>query len=286
MSLSPAWSEVFAADRLEPVQALPLPVSISKDWAFGDSRGAGVTVAVVDSGIDAGHPLVGGVDAYAAFTLDDSAPDGVRIDDDPHADVVGHGTACAGIIRSISPDVRLLSVRVLGERLSGRSAVFAAGLRWALAAGVDVISCSLSTSRQDNAAVFHDIADKAAHSGVVIVCAVNNVAGPSIPATFSSVVSVAARDGLDPWSWDANPRPPVDFGAPGIGVEVAWRDSGTVVTTGNSFAAPHITGHVARLLSHHPGLTVYEVKTVLRACASNARTPVASLRPGPSSNVS
>ncbi|HMC71605.1 MAG TPA: S8 family serine peptidase, partial [Mycobacteriales bacterium] len=165
-------------------------------------------------------------------------------------------------------------------------AVFAAGLRWALAAGVDVISCSLSTSRQENAAAFHDIADEAAHAGVVIVCAVNNVAGPSIPATFSSVISVAAHDGRDPWSWDANPRPPVDFGAPGIGIEVAWRGAGTVVTTGNSFAAPHITGHVARLLAQHPGLAAYEVKTVLRACASNARTPVASLRPGSSSNVS
>src|SRR3954454_23271116 len=189
VSLWPAWSEVFAADRLEPVPALPLPVPISKEWAFGDSRGSGVTVAVVDSGIDADHPLVGGVEGYAAFTVDESAADGVRVDVQAHADVVGHGTACAGIIRSIAPDVRLVSVRVLGERLSGRSASFAAGLRWALASGVDVISCSLSTSRQENAATFHDIADEAAHAGVVIVCAVNNVAGPSIPATFSSVIS-------------------------------------------------------------------------------------------------
>ena len=269
MNLRPAWSEAFAADLLAPVRAMPLPVAITPEWAFGHSTGAGVTVAVVDSGIDAGHAAVSHVDGYAAFGVDEAAPDGVRCDLGAHDDLVGHGTACAGIIRSIAPDVRLLSVRVLGERLSGRSAVFAAGLRWALASGADVINCSLSTSRAENASVFHELADAAAHAGVVVVCAVNNVAGPSIPATFASVISVAAHDGNDPNGWDANPRPPVDFGAPGIGVEVAWRGGGTVVTTGNSFAAPHISGQVARLLSAHPGLTVYEVKTILRACARN-----------------
>ena len=269
MNLRPAWSEAFGPDLLAPVRPMPLPVAITPDWAFGGSTGAGVTVAVVDSGIDADHVAVGRVDGYAAFTVDAAAPDGTACDTGAHDDLVGHGTACAGIIRSIAPDVRLLSVRVLGERLSGRSAVFAAGLRWAMASGADVISCSLSTSRVDNAAVFHELVDEAAHAGVVVVCAVNNVAGPSIPATFASVISVAAHDGHDPNAWDANPHPPVDFGAPGIGVEVAWRGGGTVVTTGNSFAAPHISGQVARVLSAHPGLTVYEVKTILRACARN-----------------
>lgn len=270
MTLRPAWSEAFEADRLAPVRPMPLPVAIDREWAFGASTGAGVTVAVVDSGVDASHPAVATVDGYAAFALDATHDSGVRLDDGPHDDLVGHGTACAGIIRAIAPDVRLLSVRVLGERLSGRSTVFAAGLRWALSSGADVVSCSLSTSRPENAALFHEIADEAAHAGVVVVCAVNNVAGPSIPATFASVISVAAHDGADPQEWDANPRPPVDFGAPGIGIEVAWRGGGTVVTTGNSFAAPHISGHVARLLAAHPGLTTYEVKTVLRACARNA----------------
>jgi subtilisin family serine protease len=151
--------------------------------------------------------------------------------------------------------------------------VFAAGLRWALDSGAQVVNCSLSTNRDDFAAAFHVLADVAAHRGVVVVCAVNNVPGTSVPATFSSVVSVAAYDGRDPERWVANPAPPVEFGAPGIEVEVAWRGGGTIVTTGNSFAAPHITGHCARLLARHPGLTLYEVKTVLRACADNAVRP-------------
>jgi subtilisin len=271
MSLRPAWSEVFAPDRLEQVSALPLPAPLTKEWAFGDSTGRDVTVAVVDSGVESGHPRVGQISGYAAFMLDESAASGVRLDSSPHDDLVGHGTACASIVRSLAPDCRLLSVRVLGERLSGRGQVFAAGLRWALESGAQVVNCSLSSSRREQAAAFHDIADLAAHAGVVVVCAVNNAAGISIPATFSSVISVAAHEGRDPESWDANPRPPVDFGAPGIDLEVAWRGGGSIVITGNSFAAPHITGQVARLLARHPGLTPYEVKTVLRACANNVQ---------------
>ncbi|MDQ1697529.1 MAG: hypothetical protein QOJ03_2882 [Frankiaceae bacterium] len=269
MTLRPAWSEVFAPERLSTVRALPLPEPLTRQWAFGSSAGAGVRVAVVDSGIDADHPMVGGVQGWAAFRADEATPSGVVCHEMEHADLVGHGTACAGVIRSIAPDCDLLSVRVLGERLSGRGAVFAAGLRWALDSGAHVVNCSLSTNRTNYADLFHDIADAAAHAGVVVVCAVNNVEGTSLPATFASVISVAAHEGRDPMRWDANPKPPVDFGAPGIEVEVAWRGGGTIVTTGNSFAAPHIAGHVARLLAEHPGLMPYEVKTILRACADN-----------------
>jgi subtilisin family serine protease len=69
--------------------------------------------------------------------------------------------------------------------------------------------------------------------------------------------------------FDYNPAPPVEFGAPGIGVEVAWRDGATIKASGNSFAAPHIAGIVARVLGKHPGLTPFEMKTVLAALADN-----------------
>ena len=270
MTLRPAWSEAFLPDRLRPVQPLRLPERLTPEWAFGDSTGRGVSVAVVDSGIEAEHPRVGAVQRFAAFSIDTTGSSDVRLDESPHDDLVGHGTACAGVIRSIAPDCDLISVRVLGERLSGRGPVFAAGLRWAIESGARVVNCSLSTNRDDYAALFHDVADLAAHAGVIIVCAANNVVGTSLPATFASVISVAATDATDSTAWDVNPSPPVDFGAPGIGVEVAWRGGGVIVTTGNSFAAPHISAHVARLLSRHGDITAYEVKTVLRACARNA----------------
>ena len=269
MSLRPAWSEVFRPDLLTTAPALPLAVEDRRDWAFRDATGSGVTVAVVDSGIEATHPAVGGVQEWAAFGQQASGAPVLRTDG-PHDDVVGHGTACAGIIRSLAPDCGLSSVRVLGERLSGRGAVFAEGLRWAVQSGARVVNCSLSTSRMEARTVFHDIVDEAAFAGVVVVCAVNNVAGTSVPSTFSSVISVAAHDGRDPLRYDANPQPPVDFGAPGIEIAVPWRGGATVVMTGNSFAAPHLAGHAARLLSKHPELRPYEVKAVLRACADNA----------------
>ncbi|MEO6206083.1 MAG: S8 family serine peptidase [Mycobacteriales bacterium] len=249
-----------------------LDLDITKDWAWSGATGSGVSVAVVDSGVEAGHPQVGAVGRSAALSYDAEREE-VVVAEGPHEDLFGHGTACAGIVRRVAPDAELMSVRVLGRRLSGKSIVFAAGLRWAIAQGAKVVNLSLSTGREDAYGTFHEIADEAAFAGVILVCAVNNVPAPTDPGEFSSVISVAAHDGKDPFCLDANPRPPVDFGAPGIDVEVAWVGGGTLVSTGNSFAAPHVTGLVARILSKHPDLTPYEVKSVLRAVCSNAIRP-------------
>jgi len=247
-------------------------VPIDKSWAWDGATGAGVTVAVVDSGVDASHPAVGIVERAVALQWD-AGTEEVTVAEGPHDDLFGHGTACAGIIRRAAPDAAIWSVRVLGSRLTGKGLVFAAGLRWAIAEGARVVNLSLSTGREDYFGLFHEIADEAAFAGVVLVCAANNVPAPTYPAQFSSVISVAAHDGQDPFALDASPAPPTDFGAPGIDVEVPWLSGSTVVSTGNSFAAPHVTGLVARLLSKHPRLTPYEVKTVLRAVASNAVIP-------------
>ncbi len=246
-----------------------MDVPIDKEWAWGGASGAGIAVAVVDSGIDTAHPAVGAIDRAVALRW---APvtEEVITTEGPHEDLFGHGTACAGIIRRVAPAAALWSVRVLGSRLSGKGAVFAAGVRWAITHGARVVNLSLSTGREDYFGLFHQIADEAAFADIVLVCATNNVPAPTYPSQFSSVISVAAHDGRDPFSLDANPAPPVDFGAPGIDVEVPWLSGSTIVATGNSFAAPHVTGLVARLLSKHPHLTPYEVKTVLRAVASNA----------------
>jgi subtilisin len=232
-------------------------------------------VAVVDSGVDASHPAVGAVDRAVALQWDPDTEEALTTEG-PHDDLFGHGTACAGIVRLAAPDATLWSVRVLGSRLTGKGVVFAAGIRWAITQGVRVINLSLSTGREDYFGLFHEIADEAAFAGVILVCATNNVPAPTYPGQFSSVISVAAHDGQDPFCLDANPEPPTDFGAPGIDLRVPWLSGSTIVSTGNSFAAPHIAGLVARLLSKHPHLTPYEVKTVLRAVASNAEAPGAT----------
>jgi subtilisin len=243
---------------------------LTREWAWGGATGAGVDVAVVDSGIEAGHPLVGEVTSAVALTYDPTLEDRVRREEGPHDDLFGHGTACAGIIRVVAPEARLHSIRVLGERLSGKGLVFAAGLEWAIERGFRVVNLSLSTGREDYFSVFHELADKAYFNGVMLVCAVNNVPAPSYPSQYASVFSVAAHERDDPFGFDYNPVPPVEFGAPGINVTVGWKDGATITTTGNSFAAPHIAGLIARILSKHPDLTPFQVKTVLHDLADNA----------------
>jgi subtilisin len=268
--MKPAWSWQFETGTLAPAVPLALPSPITADWAWGGSQGAGVRVAVVDSGIDAAHPAVGAVAGGVALHFDPDAPDQVRAVEGPHEDLFGHGTACAGIIRSLAPEAELYSVRVLGARLTGKGTVFAAGLRWAVDHGMQVVNLSLSTGRRDYFAVFHELVDQAYFANVMLVCAVNNVAGPTYPSQYASVFSVAANEATDPYRFDYNPAPPVEFGAPGIDIEVPWLGGATIRATGNSFAAPHIAGLVARILGRHPGLTPFQVKTILLSLASNA----------------
>jgi subtilisin len=264
----PQWSEAFT--DLRDVVPLPLPEPI-RDWAWGGATGAGVKVAVIDSGIDASHPSVGDVQGYVAVERDEESESGVRYVEGPHEDLVGHGTACAAIIRSLAPDVELYSIRVLGSNLKGQGSMFLAGIEWAVDHGMHVANLSLSSKSPTWFGPLHDAADRAYFRNTMLVCAANNYPGPTYPSQFASVVSVAARDGDDPWGLAYNPDPPVEFAARGIDVEVAWTGGESIVATGNSFAAPHVAGMSALIRSKHPELSPFQVKSVLHALAENAR---------------
>ena len=159
------------------------------------------------------------------------------------------------------------NIRVLGTDLKGRGAAFLGGLEWAVDNGIDVVNLSLSSKSEVLYADFHDVVDRAYFAGVTLVSAANNAPGASYPSLFSSVISVAAHEEPDPWRWYYNPRPPVEFGAWGVSVPIAWKDHGSTVATGNSFAAPHIAAFAALVRSKHPGLTPFEVKAALAATA-------------------
>jgi subtilisin len=226
-----------------------------------------VKVAVIDSGIDADHPAVGGrVGGYVAIT---DGPLGLLLDTESHGDSYGHGTACAGIIRSIASGCELYSVKVLGSRLTGRGTTFAAGLQWAIENGMDVANVSMGTTRKNFFGALHNLADRAYFQNTMLITAANNMPVPSFPSLYASVISVASHEGQDPYTFYYNPEPPVEFGAPGIDVRVAWAEGGWITATGNSFAAPHITGIVARILGNHPNLTLFQMKTILRALSAN-----------------
>jgi subtilisin len=269
----PAYSSAFGPDGLQLLPPSPLLAGLTREWAWGGSTGKGVKVAVVDSGVDAGHPAVGEVAGYVAITESDGR---ITHDPEPHEDLFGHGTACAGVIRALAPECEIYSVRVLGAGLSGRGIVFAAGLRWAIQHGMHVCNMSLGTTKKDFYAPLHELVDQAYFRNIALVTAANNMPTPSFPSVYSSVIAVAAHDIQDPELIYYNPEPPVEFGALGIDVRVPWLDGGWMTTTGNSFAAPHIAGHVARLLGKHPGLTPFQVKAILRALANNI-APAASV---------
>ncbi len=144
----PSYS--LPAERVAEI-ALPAswPCEVTPEWAWGGSTGAGVRVCVLDSGVDAGLERVGRVKRSVVVEADEDG--NARVIEDSEGDVFGHGTACAGIIRSIAPEVEMTSVRVLGPNNRGSGELMMAGLGWALEQGHQVVNMSLSTL-QDRAA--------------------------------------------------------------------------------------------------------------------------------------
>jgi subtilisin family serine protease len=228
-----------------------------------------VRVAIIDSGVEADHPAVG--DRLVRSVAVERRGEDWEVVDAPPVDVVGHGTACAGIIHALAPDAELVSVRVLGADNRGNGGAFATGLAWALVeSGASVVNLSLSSRSDAMFGPLHELADDAYYRNVLLVSAANNVAVASYPSLYAAVVSVAAHDVPDPSVWYYNPQPPVEFGAHGLDVDVAWRGGTRMTVTGNSFAAPHVTGYAARIRAAHPGITPFEVKSILAATADSA----------------
>jgi subtilisin family serine protease len=261
----PAWSlPAGAAARIALDDGWP--ERVTRDWAWVGSTGAGVRVCIVDSGVERDHPLVGEV-AHSYVVEEAGAGLDVRYDD--AGDLSGHGTACAGIIHALAPDCELTSVRVLGAGFTGSGPVLLQGLEWAVAQDFDVINLSLSTTKKQFAPRLHELADAAYFRRTMIVASAHNMPIESFPWRFASVISVGSHEDEDPFTYYYNPTPPVEFFARGLEVQVPWLGGGTVVSTGNSFATPHISGICALVLAKHPELTPFQLKSVLYLTASN-----------------
>jgi subtilisin family serine protease len=264
----PAWAAPTAGGP-PALSAISLLPEVTTDWAWGGARGAGIRVSVLDSGIDGSHPAVGRLDRSVTVS---AGPDGEAIvTDAPAIDGIGHGTACAGVIRSIAPEVELTSVRVLTDGMSGSGAALLAGLAWSIDQGFDVINLSLSTTRPQYAPALYALADRAYFRRCTLVVSAHNMPVQSFPWTFASVISVACHDEAQAMTFYYNPAPPVEFYARGVKVPVPWTQGRTRFGTGNSFAAPHIAAVCALILSKHRWLTPFQLKTVLYLTAKNVR---------------
>ena len=262
----PAWS--LAADAVERI-ALPeeWPGEITRDWAWGGATGAGARVCVLDSGIELGHPLVGEVQQSVSVAIEGEE---VIIDDeDTEGDLCGHGTACAGVIRSLAPECELVSVRVLGAGYTGQRGGPAGGLKWAIEQGYDVINMSLSTTKQKFASLLHELADTAYFQRTMLVASAHNMPIESYPWRFSSVISVGSHEQRDPFEYYYNPSPPVEFFARGVDVEVAWNGGGAPGLHGQQLRHPAHRGHRRARPLKHPELTPFQLKSVLYLAANN-----------------
>jgi subtilisin len=262
----PAWSlPKDAVDRI----ALPgnWPERVTREWALAGATGKGVRVCILDSGVDGSHPLVGGLESAVAISLGED--DAVVASEDAEGDVSGHGTACAGIVRRLAPEASISSVRVLGANFTGSGGVLLGGLRYAIEQGFDVINMSLSTTKKPFASVLHELADSAYFKRTVLVASAHNMPVESYPWRFSSVISVGSHEDPDPLAYYYNPNPPVEFFGRGVNVEVPWLGGRTLTVSGNSFATPHVSSICALILSKHPDLTPFQLKSVLYLTATN-----------------
>ena len=262
----PAWSlPAGSADRI--AIGVEWPERVSREWAWGGSTGEGARVCILDSGIEPSHPLVGDLGGSVAVVKTETGE--TTVTDDLEGDLCGHGTACAGIVRALAPKAEIFSVRVLGAGFKGSGPVLLGGLRWAIEQGFDVINMSLSTTRRQFAELLHELADSAYFRRSVLVASAHNMPVESYPWRFSSVISVGSHEEPDSLTYFYNPSPPVEFFARGVGVEIAWLGGGTIRSSGNSFATPHIAGICALILSKHPKLTPFQLKNVLYLTANN-----------------
>lgn len=245
--------------------------------AIAGGNGRGVKIAVIDSGIEISHPALSGLRLVddLAFEL---TPEGV-VKRSPGwgTDVFGHGTSVAYTIRRIAPEAQIGSFRVLNQNLGSKFQIIREAAALAVDLGYHIINCSFG-SRADITKIEHfkPWVDAAYRRGVHIVSACDNQDFRSAewPGHFPSVITVNMADTLSDdlfFRWD---QPPgnfsshlVEFAARGVNLELPGRLGRWAKETGSSFAAPHVTGILSRLLSIHPGLKPPVAKALLQEIA-------------------
>ncbi|MFE0529785.1 S8 family serine peptidase [Micromonospora parva] len=252
-------------------------------WAAGRD-GAGVTVAVLDTGVDATHPdLAGRIAEAQDFSDSGSARDGHGHGTHVAATIAGSGAASDGRRKGVAPGARLLVGKVLDDAGSGYSSSIIAGMEWAAHSGAKVVSMSLGGDPTDGTdPMSQAVNDLTAETGALFVVAAGNSGAArtvGAPGAATAALTVGAVDRADnlaefssrgPRLGDNGLKPEIT--APGVGI-VAARAAGTAMGTpvddayttasGTSMATPHVAGAAAILAQEHPDWSAVKLKDAL-----------------------
>ncbi|POX45943.1 type VII secretion-associated serine protease mycosin [Streptomyces sp. Ru72] len=260
------------------------PVIKSTPWALqrilldqlrAQATGKGVTVAVIDTGVDDSNPQL----------RDAMAPGGGDFvgSTDGTQDLEGHGTRVAGIIAArplkgtgfvgIAPEAKILSFRYTGAQdKQGNSRTMSAAIRAAVAKGAKIINISSDTAdKQDNTELRNAVA-AAVNSGALVVAAAGNdgadgKSADTYPASYPGVLAVAASDRNDERAFFSQAGDFVDVAAPGVGMVSTVPKGGQCTADGTSFAAPYVAGVAALLKEKHPNWTAAQIATRIEQTA-------------------
>lgn len=256
-------------------QWVPNDPQLNKQWALGKvnalraweySRGRGTDIAIVDSGIDNGHPDIGKISGEIDFVEND----GNAQDENGHGTHVG-GTAGAltGNGKGVSgacPSCRLLDVRVLGADNTGTVRDVIDGIIWATNNGAEVINLSLG--HRGTVAAEKDAVDYAWNNGVVVAGAAGN-GGRNVaiyPGAYPNAISVAATTRNDRRANFSNYGEWVDLAAPGVGILSTVTDPrGYDYKSGTSMSTPHVAA-LAGLISAQ-GYSAAQVRNRMESTA-------------------
>jgi len=254
-------------------ETLPWGVDrIDAELVHPTTKGSGINVAVIDTGIDTTHPDLDG--NYAG------GYDFVNKDSDPQDDN-GHGTHCAGIIAAedndigvigVAPEASLYALKVLDARGGGSYSDVIAAIQWAVDHSMRIASMSLGGSFYSEA--LETACKNAYEAGVLLVAAAGNSGNRSgkgdnvtYPARFDSVIAVAATDTRNRRASWSSTGPAVELAAPGVNIYSTLLNGRYGTMSGTSMACPHVSGAAALVMAAHPGLPADGVRQQLDGTA-------------------
>lgn len=246
-----------------------LRASMDINTAWRRSSGRGITVAVVDTGVDRNHEDLPRLLRGRDFVSGDSSA----------SDENGHGTFVAGVIaakrnngRGIAGVSRasILPVRVLNARGFGRDSAISRGIRWAASNGADVINLSLGGGRSSR--ILKDAVRYATRRGSLVVAASGNSGGtrPMYPAAYPQAIAVGATDLKDRMAWFTDHGPWLDVVAPGVNIASTVPRNRYAIGDGTSFSSPLVAGAAALALSDHRRWSVSQLRAALIRGAADA----------------